>query len=388
MSTNLRLCTFNVENLFRRFDFSGFSDDRSRRYLPPAVQFLADFDGDLTEFEAFKALLQSATIAQLDDHRQHTALALTAAQAHLYCLQEVDDLDALIRFWDAYVKKIGALKDFPNAVLIEGNDPRGIDVAAMSRDIVPVYARSHAALTRGDLTGSDSDFPGARDLVARFQPAQEKADNLSGRIFRRDCLELEVEKKGWDGRITVMNCHFKSMGGRSPNKIGMRQLEAAAVRAILERKFDDPADALWVVCGDLNSYKGSVVDKADGSEDIRPDTADGDEELSADGVSGLDPLLENGFGIDLLADMPPEARWTHYYPGKRHKTQLDHVIASPAMARRMVGQPQIVRDGMPFRVPATDNIDRYPRIGWDRPKASDHCPVVVEFRASDPGGPA
>jgi hypothetical protein len=23
--------------------------------------------------------------------------------------------------------------------------------------------------------------------------------------------------------------------------------------------------------------------------------------------------------------------------------------------------------------------DRYPRVGWDRPKASDHCPVVVEL---------
>ena len=40
--------------------------------------------------------------------------------------------------------------------------------------------------------------------------------------------------------------------------------------------------------------------------------------------------------------------------------------------------PLIKRDGQPFR------SDRYKGIGWpcigyDRPKASDHCPVVAEI---------
>lgn len=390
MSTNLRLCTFNVENLFQRFDFSAFTNTRSRNYLPPAVNFLADFrDGDLTKFNEFKQLMETVSVAQLDDHRQHTALALTAADAHIYCLQEIDSLDAMTRFWENYVSKIGKLRGFDHAVLQEGNDLRGIDVAAIARDITPIYARSHASLTRGDLTSSDSRYPSAARLLDLFPLAKEKSESLSGRIFRRDALELEIEKAGWDDRITVFNCHFKSMGGRSPNKIGMRQLEAIAVRAILERKFADPAAALWVICGDLNSYRGAVRYATDGTETVDFDAADGDgdgtKDVNGKGHSGLDPLLADGFGIDLLADMDPSARWTHYFSGKRHKTQLDHIIASPAMARRKFAPAQVVRAGMPFRVPKTEDIARYPRIGWDRPKASDHCPVVVEFVARDPG---
>jgi len=35
--------------------------------------------------------------------------------------------------------------------------------------------------------------------------------------------------------------------------------------------------------------------------------------------------------------------------------------------------------GMPFRVPNTESVSRYPRTGWDRPKASDHCPVIMDL---------
>ncbi|MCJ8311128.1 MAG: endonuclease, partial [Rhizobiaceae bacterium] len=44
--------------------------------------------------------------------------------------------------------------------------------------------------------------------------------------------------------------------------------------------------------------------------------------------------------------------------------------------------PHIVRQGQPHRAvfPPNQDVDRYPRTGWDRPKASDHCPVAVTLK--------
>ncbi len=366
----LRLCTFNVENLFSRFQFSGFTSTYAQRYDPAIVQFLRPAaDGDLSAFEDYRRLVESAAVAQEDDKRQHTALAFAEADADIYCLQEIDNLQALTRFMEAYVKKIG-VDPYPQYVLHEGNDRRGIDVAAVARDIRPVMSRSHAAVTPGWVRKTDR----GKALIDAYPKAKTQAGKLRGaaaRIFRRDCLELEVQVG--DKTVSLFNCHFKSMGGGRDSSMGMRQIEAIAVREIIHRKFDDPATAFWAVLGDLNDYRLRIaISKAqqdDGSfrETVKTETS-----------SGIDPLLDDGFGINMLEALPETERWTHYYAGERHKTQLDYIIASPALAAEVRGAPKIIRTGMPYRVPNLE-VARYPRTGWDRPKASDHCPVVVEF---------
>ena len=58
------------------------------------------------------------------------------------------------------------------------------------------------------------------------------------------------------------------------------------------------------------------------------------------------------------------------------------LLASPALARRnSMGVPDIIRRGQPYRTlfPEGQEVERYPRVGWDRPKASDHCPVAMTF---------
>lgn len=369
-----RLCSFNIENLFTRLDFSAFTDDRAIGYLPPAAQFFGQFGtGDLSTFDDFKRVLQTASIAQEDDRRQQTALAMLTADAHVYCLQEVDSFDAMSKFLDVYVKKtMGEM--FHNRVLHEGNDMRGIDVAAISEKKFPFYSRSHAALTASVIDDTDT----GKALLDEFPIAKTRAKSLrSQRLFRRDCLELEFPIN--NERLTVLNCHFKSMGGRDAEKsLGTRQAEAIMAREIITRKFEDPANALWAIVGDLNDAEGfrfvSKVENSDGSFD----EVQKNQNASGLETSGVTPILFDGFGFNLLDALPEEDRWTHYYSGGRHKTQLDYIITSPALAERLRGTPEVIRAGMPYRVPNL-NVTRYPRIGWDRPKASDHCPVVAEF---------
>lgn len=71
---------------------------------------------------------------------------------------------------------------------------------------------------------------------------------------------------------------------------------------------------------------------------------------------------------------------------------LDYVLLSPGLADANPHPGvEIIRRGLPYRVPLdpraqdrsvatlSTTADRYPRVGWDRPKASDHCPVVVDI---------
>ena len=124
------------------------------------------------------------------------------------------------------------------------------------------------------------------------------------------------------------------MGGGRDDSMGMRQLEAITVREIINRKFDNPADALWCVVGDLNDYQQVIK--------VRKELdANGNqvEDVVVENESGVDPLLTEGFGVNLAQNLAAADRWTHYYASGRHKTQLDYIIASPALAAKMVGQP-------------------------------------------------
>lgn len=360
----LRIATFNIENLFTRFNFEAFGSgqdaERARRYLPPIVNFLTDFrSNDLTEFEDFRQLLRTASVSQDDDKRQHTALAINEANVQLLCLQEVDSVNSLTRFRDSYLKKLGR-DDYNQLILHEGNDPRGIDVAAMATGSIPLYSRSHAHMTKVDFGSKD-----IRDALVAEYPIAKSYMKKRGRIFNRDCLELEIRKQ--DTELTVFVCHFKSMGGGRDKTMSERTVESLAVRHIIQKKFENPAEANWIVLGDLNDYRQQVKVRANGEENIIVEDS-----------SGIDPLLDNNFSVNVVDRRDAKDRWTQYYSGNKSKSQLDYILLSPALARANPDiVPEIIRSGTPFRVPNSDSVNRYPRIGWDRPKASDHCPVAV-----------
>lgn len=354
----IRIATFNVENLLRRF-----TPERDRRtgvWVPdPAVglfEHASEAEGRLIE-KAFQ-------VAVSDDQRQLTAQAIRDCDADLLCLQEVDGLEVLRWFHDRYLRR-AVDEPYEHFALLEGNDRRGIDVAVMSRRGFPIRVMSHASLTYRDLGlyGDDLRRWGAEP---------------DDRIFKRDALEVEVETPA--GPLTVWVCHFKSMGEGRDRTMAIRRAEAHAVRRLVERRFGARvASADWMIVGDLNDYRDKLrLERGpDGGLFPRPERAE---------ATGLDPLHADHFAVDLVERLPVEDRWTHYYPEERELSALDHLFVSPALAKANPEvKPSVVRRGLPHRVPLDRlvpprRIERYPRVGFDRPKASDHCPVAVTLR--------
>jgi mRNA deadenylase 3'-5' endonuclease subunit Ccr4 len=72
-------------------------------------------------------------IAETDDTRQLSALAIADADADILCLQEVDSMPALQAFEYGYLYRMVG-NGYRQKYLVEGNDSRGIDVAVLMRE--------------------------------------------------------------------------------------------------------------------------------------------------------------------------------------------------------------------------------------------------------------
>ncbi|NTS31708.1 endonuclease/exonuclease/phosphatase family protein [Phyllobacterium sp. BT25] len=364
----VRIATFNVENLMSRFDFSGF---RNNLNMDRSLQLF-----QIQDEAQFRQLEQARAIAHADDTRQLTALAIAETHADILCLQEVDNIGALNAFEFGYLFKMVG-EGYRHKYMVEGNDSRGIDVAVLLRDqtrygepIEFVSMTSHAHVTYDDFGLYDPQL-GLVGITA------------NERIFKRDCLEIDVRIAGKP--LSLFVCHFKSMGsprngldGRT-STMPVRLAEAKAVRRIISDKFaasGGPADKHWLICGDFNDYRERVVIGGDSMSGYTFAPVN-------DPASCVDVLLEGGFCENLVERRPIMDRWTLYHtrgPQERHLCQLDYILASPELARSN-GKvlPDIIRNGQPHRTifPPGQEVDRFPRTGWDRPKASDHCPVAV-----------
>ncbi len=363
---SLRIATFNVENLMNRFDFSGFRNElRQDRTLK-----LYDIK---TEAE-YRQIEQARAIAHADDTRQLTALAIADTAADILYLQEVDNLEALHAFEYGYLFKMVG-HGYRHKYMIEANDSRGIDVAVMMREetregqkIEFQRMESHAHLTYGDLDLFDDDIA--------------QTNKATDRIFRRDCLEVDVKVAGLP--LTLFVTHFKSMGsprngldGRTAT-MPVRAAEAKAVRHIIEARFGKgkTASKRWVICGDMNDYQERLLISGDASSGLTFTQ-------SVENNSAVDVFTADGFAENVVRRRDVRDRWTLYHtrgPQERHLCQLDYLLLSPSLAgQNATSIPDIIRAGQPYRTvfPDGQEVARYPRTGWDRPKASDHCPVAM-----------
>ena len=328
----------------------------------------------------YRLLEQARTIAHADDTRQLTALAIAATRADILCLQEVDNIEALKAFEYGYLFKMVG-QGYRQKYTTSGNDSRGIDVAVMMRaetahgqPIEFVRMTSHAHVTFADF-GLHTP-----ELAALGNEAHE-------RIFRRDCLEIDVTIGGRP--LTIYSLHFKSMGSPRNGLDGreatmpIRIAEAQAVRRIIEDRFgkDHAGDKRWVICGDLNDYRQRVLINGDAHSGYSFEPVD-------EAQSSLNVLLAGGFAENIVERRPELDRWTLYHtrgPQERHLCQLDYILLSPALARHNAkAVPDIIRGGQPgarpFRRARRSSAIRAP--AGTGPKASDHCPGRRDARHS------
>jgi endonuclease/exonuclease/phosphatase family metal-dependent hydrolase len=365
----LRIATFNVENLASRYAYG----PRERPETAPALS-LFDFPerGTRDNVEA------SVAVAIEDDKRELTALAIAETRADIIALQEVDNLSVLHAFFANYVHRLANIR-YGHFKLVNGNDPRGIDVAFAARksllDEGAVSVRSHHEASFADL--------------ACYDAALKELDiEPHHRVFNRDCLEVHLDLG--EAELTLYLCHFKAVtaSGHSAGREGtlaLRQAEASAVRRLIETRFREGwRGANWIVLGDLNDFRARIL--AGGK-------------IEPTGPASFDVLVQD-FAADALEALPQAERWTSFYrrvaddgaTAREEHVQLDYILLSPALAEANPSPAvEVVRRGLPYRVPldpaAEDRsipylatrADRYPRVGWDRPSASDHCPVVVEI---------
>ncbi len=320
----VRVGTFNLNNLFSRFNFQGVVS------TSPAIS-----NGGITiSFEAGHVDVRTfmGKLVKEKDPADTTTIAariLQTMNADVLAVQEVEHIEILKEFNRDFLA--GAYSEI---VLIEGNDSRLIDVGIMSK--LPVGA------------------------ITSHQTAIHPDDPTS-RVFGRDLLQAEILAPDGGKLFTLYNTHMKShfvphtedpvTGAAAANARRQRQAEMTA--AIITRQ--ERAGSRFILTGDMNDPPHSPF--------LAP-------MLTVDGaslVNGLDNAVESRLAKPETPGQgpgPQSTNWTHRFnpsgPAFPEYEQYDQIWLSPALGSALTGA----------------GIDRRTKHGGD---GSDHDPAWVDL---------
>jgi endonuclease/exonuclease/phosphatase family metal-dependent hydrolase len=297
----ITIATFNCENLFIRFRFR---QNISQTKIDNAVK-----NGFIKDKSLFQFILEK--------ERSLTASAIKETNADIIGLQELENLDTLKSFQSQFVKK------YPFQYLIDGNDPRFIDVGVLSK------------------------------YEAKLLRTHQFDKNGNSKIFSRDCLEIEYDFNGTS--FTIFVNHFKSMLGGRAETMNRRKVQAERVVQIIKDKFgNNPGNENFAVVGDLNDYLPSA---------------------------GLQPLLSQPWLENVVKTRIPNVnnQWTHWYDKDNSVAQLDYILLSTKIANNSNASPIIIRKGIAKKATAYTG-PRYLGVGSTKPAASDHCPLAIKIK--------
>ncbi len=325
----LRVTTFNCENLFGRYRFLDKPPvDQPKNYTHTIQIF------DVVAFQGNGIKPRPISEAQ----RKNTGAVITAVKPDILAVCEVENLTTLRLFNAIYLDNY-----FDRIVLLDGNDPRGIDVGLL--------IRKGLKLDIGNIrTHADDAAAGG------YLPTTNMLD-MGGRVgkasFSRDCLEVDIDVGG--AKLTFLVNHLKAQetqadGSDSTTAKRRGQADRAALIARRARQ----AGRAPIVLGDLNKDVGGA---------------------SYD--DSLNPLAKSTVFVDPLKQLPLADRWTHYFSSKKSVSQLDYILPDKSLAGAIAGV-DIFRGGLSPRCKQYTG----PRVGTiaaDNLEASDHCAVSVDF---------
>jgi endonuclease/exonuclease/phosphatase family metal-dependent hydrolase len=273
------------------------------------------------------------------------AKVIDAIDADILCLNEVENRRTLIDFAETRLDTA-----YPNVVVFDGNDRRGIDVAVMTKPGLDIGALRTNVFTRWN----------------RYkQFGVERSDEL---LFDRDCLEVEVHVRGRP--ISVLVNHLKSKRGTAEATIASdprRIDQSREIARILRERYRNP-DGSWkpvVVAGDLNENpdrNGALSANLEGMK------------------TSIDPLLtlraEGLFNVQLEKMPNPNDRFTYVFAGRRDRVELnhiDHLFASKPVFDKLAGWG-IDRSGMDLSEAGLPG-----GVGRGEAAASDHALVWMDL---------
>lgn len=244
--------------------------------------------------------------------RKSTAEVVKSLRADVLCSVEIENRGVLSDF----NRQTLGTKRFTYPMLIDGNDPRGIDVGLLTR-----YEISNL---RTHIFDRDS----------------------TGFIFSRDCLEVEMRLA--DGRPVHILCnHLKSKGyGSQASSDAKRLRQSKRIAQILGRY--NLAQDLVIVAGDMNDTPGS---------------------------NPLQPLLSLPNLTDILTVKFANAsdRWTYKY--RSQLNQIDYLLVSKPL-RDGFKAAGIERRG----IFGLQGVTPFKSVTSAKTSASDHAAVWAEFQ--------
>ena len=269
----------NVENFFDTVDDANRQDSLYEDYVPDDA---AAYQMRLESLsEQVRMLLNAPDILALEEVENSRTLT---------------DLILQIYTDDPTLRYAGCL--------LEGNDPRGIDVAFLVRVDHVNILDCHR-------------LPGALDT-------RQRGSSLP--LFGRPPLVLEAEYVTGDDRafpITLIAVHIRSLSDLEQASTQVRRLEQAVMIAdyVQQRQTADP-DLNLVVLGDMNGFQFSdgIVDVVN----IIAGTYEQGTALAEPEGDIVEPNL-----VNQVFKLPPEERYSYVYNGSAQV--LDHILTSAAL---------------------------------------------------------